>query len=201
VPSRSRGIHPYCRPCEREYQRIRERGQKDRDPEAYQKRLKRSADRRRKKYQESDEYREKINRTNREKYHSDPVYRENCREAGRRWNEMNKDKIQEYHRQYRSDSANAKRRSATARRYTLSKYGLTEDSFSELLASQGGVCAICEGSDPVDANWNIDHCHDSGLVRGLLCGHCNRALGLLRDDPYIAIRAHEYLLDYQLSKA
>jgi len=47
--------------------------------------------------------------------------------------------------------------------------------YEELLASQGGVCAIC-GSSPKTKRLNIDHDHKTMEVRGLLCHKCNRAL-------------------------
>ncbi len=73
------------------------------------------------------------------------------------------------------------------------KYGITEAQFVEMLADQGGVCAIC-GTD----NWGvrgpvIDHCHSSGKVRGILCNWCNPALGAFRDRVDLLKSAIEYL--------
>jgi len=74
------------------------------------------------------------------------------------------------------------------------KYGLTPDEYDELLAAQGGVCAICAG--PPDGRWPryaVDHDHETGEVRGLLCTRCNRAIGLLRDSTDLVLAVLEYL--------
>lgn len=74
------------------------------------------------------------------------------------------------------------------------KYGLTMADFDALLASQGGVCAICKGSrSGPGVRFHVDHCHKSSKVRGLLCSRCNTAIGLLQDDPLIAESAAAYL--------
>lgn len=60
------------------------------------------------------------------------------------------------------------------------EYGLSRDDFNNLVNEQNGMCAIC-GTDLADANAHIDHCHGTGVVRGILCGRCNQALGLFKD--------------------
>lgn len=79
-----------------------------------------------------------------------------------------------------------------ARRYALkSLFGLTPEEWQKINDSQGGVCAICKGVS--DKALCVDHSHKTGKVRGLLCGKCNRALGLLQDSPEITLSATEYL--------
>lgn len=80
-------------------------------------------------------------------------------------------------------------------------YGLTVEQFDELLASQGGACAIC--GKPADLTpgvrtdqWNIDHCHETGAVRGILCSPCNIGIGQLGDDPARLRAALRYLEEY-----
>jgi hypothetical protein len=76
-------------------------------------------------------------------------------------------------------------------------YGVTLDEYNKLLESQDGVCKICNRteleSSCVDRNLHVDHCHDTGKVRGLLCTKCNTALGLLSDDPELLKKAIDYL--------
>lgn len=61
------------------------------------------------------------------------------------------------------------------------KFDLTLDDYTELLASQGGVCAICGQTD--DDRWMpVDHDHLTGQIRGILCTPCNNGLGLFKDD-------------------
>ncbi len=61
--------------------------------------------------------------------------------------------------------------------------------------AQGGVCAICRGTGEWARSKHlaVDHDHDTGVIRGLLCSSCNRALGLLGEKPETALRAHQYL--------
>lgn len=80
----------------------------------------------------------------------------------------------------------AAKRQEQGRKQKLAKYGLTPEGYQELLDAQGGACAICgatentrKGSD----NFHVDHDHRTGRVRGLLCHHCNVALGMVDDDP------------------
>ncbi|MFF3673594.1 endonuclease domain-containing protein [Streptomyces sp. NPDC002120] len=86
----------------------------------------------------------------------------------------------------------ARRKSSHESRVTAT-YGLASGEYGELLAKQGGKCAICKGTRK--SNLDVDHCHKTGLVRGLLCARCNRQLLArgLRDSPVIARSAAEYL--------
>jgi len=70
------------------------------------------------------------------------------------------------------------------------RYGITQEEFDVLKEQQGGRCAIC---DTECEDLHIDHDHLSGKVRGLLCGSCNRAIGLLKEDPAVVRKAVEYL--------
>jgi len=80
------------------------------------------------------------------------------------------------------------------RELTLKRFGLTEADYEEMLLNQGGVCAICKG--PPKGRWNtfcIDHNHSTGEIRGLLCDMCNRAIGMLGDNPERVKQAYDYL--------
>jgi len=72
------------------------------------------------------------------------------------------------------------------------KYGLTLEEYKYLFEEQNGVCAICKTTEECRM-LAVDHNHESGKVRGLLCGSCNRALGLLKDNPELLSRAKEYV--------
>lgn len=72
------------------------------------------------------------------------------------------------------------------------EYGITLEDYEIMYEEQNGVCAICEGTD-MNRMLSVDHCHDTGRVRGLLCGTCNRALGLFKDSPELLKRAKEYV--------
>lgn len=76
------------------------------------------------------------------------------------------------------------------------KYGISLDEYNKMFHEQGGVCNICErperivnGKSKKVAPLAVDHCHDTGKVRGLLCFSCNIALGKFQDSPEILARA------------
>ena len=78
---------------------------------------------------------------------------------------------------------------------------MSDVEYERLLGLQGGVCAIC-GKEEMSFGRNgeikklaKDHCHITGEWRGLLCGKCNKALGLFGDDPVILQRAMKYVID------
>lgn len=100
---------------------------------------------------------------------------------------------------------NPGRTTANRRKFNLSKnYGLSLGEYDALLQKQGGVCAIC-GQDEPSAHGRtgkqfrlaVDHCHETGIVRGLLCQKCNRAVGLFGDNPILLRKAISYLLRAQ----
>lgn len=71
-------------------------------------------------------------------------------------------------------------------------YGITQQDYDRIFAAQRGTCAICyESLARVRAH--LDHDHDTGAVRGILCCSCNRGIGYLRDNHEIARRAALYL--------
>jgi hypothetical protein len=77
-----------------------------------------------------------------------------------------------------------------ARNWRLkTKYGLTRESYNAMLTAQNGGCAICKQV----LTMHVDHCHSTGLVRGLLCVNCNRMLGYAKDRPELLTRAAAYL--------
>lgn len=76
------------------------------------------------------------------------------------------------------------------------KYGISLKQYNLMFEEQGGVCNICKrperivnGKSKKIAPLAVDHCHDSGKVRGLLCFSCNIALGKFQDSPEILARA------------
>ena len=94
------------------------------------------------------------------------------------------------HREELGDKWRTERRAAT-----LAKYGLTIADYECLWAEQDGKCAICGTSDPDHhcGTLLVDHDHETGRVRGLLCNCCNRGLGSFKYDPDRLSAAIEYL--------
>jgi hypothetical protein len=74
-------------------------------------------------------------------------------------------------------------------------YGLEPGQYAEILAAQGGKCAICQRATGRSKRMAVDHCHATGEVRGILDSVCNRLLGVARDNPEFFRRAADYLED------
>lgn len=77
-------------------------------------------------------------------------------------------------------------------------YGLTHGDYLAMFDAQAGVCAICQQPETMTYRGNVktlcvDHDHETGRVRGLLCAACNFALGKFQDDPARLRTAAEYL--------
>jgi hypothetical protein len=65
------------------------------------------------------------------------------------------------------------------RRALLVKYGLTLSDYADLLEAQDWCCALCGTDQPRgQGRWHVDHNHETGAIRGLLCNRCNRTLGI-----------------------
>ena len=77
------------------------------------------------------------------------------------------------------------------------KYGWTPEQFDAQMTAQGGCCAICRGNDPGGhGRWHVDHDHESGKVRGILCSNCNLGVGNVKDNVELLRRMVEYLQDH-----
>ncbi len=74
-----------------------------------------------------------------------------------------------------------------------SLYGLTLEEYEEMLREQDGKCAICGELPSPTKLLDVDHDHENKTVRGLLCNHCNTALGLVKEDPEILSAMIDYL--------
>jgi hypothetical protein len=73
------------------------------------------------------------------------------------------------------------------------KYGISLEDYNELYKYQNGLCAVCQQPPEPDKPLHVDHDHTTGVVRGLLCSNCNKALGLLKDDSTTVRNALDYL--------
>lgn len=78
-------------------------------------------------------------------------------------------------------------------RHILRTYGLTLAERDAMLEDQGGGCAICGTNEHGGKSWHVDHDHDTGKVRGILCSGCNTGIGSMRDNPDFCIAAAKYL--------
>ncbi len=111
-----------------------------------------------------------------------------ARQKGIKWLEENKSKRNEYLRRYRKLRPDLEKN-----RQLKHRFGITLEDYHELKKQQSNNCAICKISfDDVVAN--VDHCHTTGKVRGLLCSKCNHGLGLFKDSVDNLNEAINFLL-------
>lgn len=86
------------------------------------------------------------------------------------------------------------RRNYSHEKHIGETYGITKAEYNAIWQYQGGVCAICvRATGTGRRRLSVDHCHTTGMVRGLLCQPCNKMLGHLRDDPVAFKRSIGYL--------
>ena len=136
------------------------------------------------------------------------------KERMKRWREENKSRISEYQKQWRE--RNATEVSEYQREYQAEyqtrediqfktwmrnlhkNYNITPSIFNAMWSAQCGKCAICK--QPMEPRGRkksaatVDHNHETGKVRGLLCRGCNHGIGNLKDDPEVLRSAFEYLM-------
>jgi len=111
------------------------------------------------------------------------------------WRRRNPETVNSYHRAYK------KRRPEIYRNAILkTKYGIGIAEYEKMFSDQGGVCGICgnpetstDSRTKAVRNLAVDHCHDEGHVRGLLCGKCNSGIGLFMHDEGLLMKAVTYL--------
>lgn len=105
-----------------------------------------------------------------------------CKECRKVFSTKHKERLAEKDREYRLKN----------------KFGLTVPEYDNLFETQLGCCAICGvHQDSLSRRLAVDHCHDSGKVRGLLCSNCNTGIGNLRDSIELLQKGVIYLERYQ----
>lgn len=82
------------------------------------------------------------------------------------------------------------------RNLLMNTYGITLEEYAMMFMEQDGVCAICKLPERDERNLCVDHDHETGLVRGLLCSKCNKALGGFNDQVELVEAALQYLLNH-----
>ena len=108
----------------------------------------------------------------------------------KKWQQENAERLSAYRREHNASPA---RKRALRDGYYRRTFGITADEVDALLAAQEGRCAICGGAPRRVDGWHVDHDHDTGVIRGILCSRCNHAIGLLDEDPARLRAAADYL--------
>lgn len=101
----------------------------------------------------------------------------------------------EYQRRYYANLSAEERSIRSRRHYLKANYGLSVEEYEAMLSLQNGLCALClkPPSGRRMKVLQVDHCHKTGRVRGLLCNECNTAIGRLGDSEEGIRRTLEYL--------
>jgi hypothetical protein len=95
----------------------------------------------------------------------------------------------------RQDYANSSRRYEDMTKRALKRlYGISLEQYKKMADAQMNCCAIC-GKHQKNFNHRlaVDHCHETGKIRGLLCAKCNTGIGNFKDDIHLLGQAIEYL--------
>jgi hypothetical protein len=124
------------------------------------------------------------------RYQSLPGFRERAISRTKRWREENPEKYAELQRRTKA-SPTYKR--SLRNSHLKRKYRITLADYEAMLAAQGRGCAICGAPEPDGQSLHVDHCHDTGAVRGVLCFTCNAGLGMFDHDADRLARAASYL--------
>jgi len=119
-----------------------------------------------------------------------PLVRDENIARAQKWREENLERFRANQRRARSTPGGKERQRAG---HLKRKYGITVEHYDELLAQQGGGCAICGREPRPDSSLHLDHDHESGQLRGILCFRCNNALGDFDDDLGLLRAAIRYL--------
>lgn len=109
-------------------------------------------------------------------------------------------KARKYHKENPEKTADRNRKSLLRRHY-----GLTTEEYNKMLKAQNGVCAVCKVKETDTFKGEVkrlavDHCHDTGEVRDLLCGGCNRGMGQFKDNIELLEAAIVYLRHHKERK-
>ena len=114
-----------------------------------------------------------------------------------KWQKENKEKCAESSKAYRERNPEKFKKANQKTKLRL-LYGITVEQYNEKLLSQNSVCDICGNPETVSKRGKlydlcVDHNHDTGQVRGLLCRNCNTAIGMLGDNSNTVLKAFNYL--------
>lgn len=111
------------------------------------------------------------------------------RERSAKWYQDNREKALQYRAEYRKQKADKVRLGKIK-----STFGLSASEYATMIDSQDHKCAICgRHENELTRRLAVDHCHNKGKVRGLLCGQCNTGLGQFKDSIEILSKAIAYL--------
>ena len=130
------------------------------------------------------------------------------KEYNAKYRKANKEKLTEYNLKYKNDNSQQlkdKRKDYEKLEHTKKlkvalklrqRYGITTTQYNEMLKRQKYKCKICGKPHTEDKRLSVDHDHTNNNVRGLLCGGCNRGIGMFKDNVNNLYKAINYLKIY-----
>lgn len=134
--------------------------------------------------------------------------KDKLKQYNKEYNMDHKEELREKKKQYRNGHKNET--ALRAKKYCINNkekeaishrighlrrdFGITQEQYNEIFANQDGKCIICgKHQKELKMALAVDHDHSTNEVRGLLCGPCNRGLGMFKDDPDLLQKALDYL--------
>ena len=121
-------------------------------------------------------------------YGTNSEYAERQRNYAKEWRKRNPERCKQRDKERWADKDYVKQQSTYKWSKLLSSYGLNQEKYDALIANG---CQLCGKTDALA--YHLDHCHTTGLFRGLLCSKCNNGLGMLGDTIEGLLKAIEYL--------
>ncbi len=130
-------------------------------------------------------------------YYAANTEKEKARSAA--YASANKEKIAAYREatRDRKKELNLKNRHKRTAYIRFINTGVTQEQYDEAYLKQAGLCAICSSECSSGKKLAADHCHTTGIFRGLLCRQCNLGIGNLKDDAVLVEKALNYLKETQ----
>ena len=134
--------------------------------------------------------------------------RNTCRECRKEYNRIHRIEKAKYNKKYRQihrtelieqqkEYRQTEEGKLACRRRDLKKsFGITLEQYDEMVENQSGVCAICGNMNIKGHRLCVDHNHEAGKIRALLCDHCNHLLGCAKENVIVLQSAINYLHDY-----
>jgi hypothetical protein len=113
------------------------------------------------------------------------------------WDKKNPEKKKQHAKEFKT-----KRPDYFVNKHLEGSYGITVDDYNAILTVQNHKCAGC-GIEATKAPRNklyVDHCHKTNKIRGLLCQHCNTALGMVKDNPDTLLNLMSYLNEHNFTQ-
>jgi len=118
------------------------------------------------------------------------AYCKGCQNAyAKRWRTENS----EYYKEFKKERYKLLTKEDRQHNKLFTRYGITLETYNKMVADQKGVCKICGMVCRRRKRLSVDHCHNTKIVRGLLCDDCNNLIARAKDSPEILKKAAEYL--------